>query len=327
MIDRRTLTVAIGTLAVWSHRTHAADIPRPVVGFLGGRSAKTDAHLLAALLEGLGAEGFVDGRDVHIEFRWADGRYERLPALAAELVRLKPAVIVAVGGSAVGVAVRAATSSIPVVFAVGGDPIALGLVSDLARPEGNFTGVTTYSAPLDAKRLELLRDVAPAAKVVAVILNPRNPNAADEARQARSAAAALGQTVHLFEAGSDQQLDAAFGAVARLRPDGLAVASDSFLIGRRTTIVARVAELRLPAVYAVREFAEAGGLMSYGANFAAMYRVVGGYAGRVLRGAAPSQLPVQQPTRYEFVVNLRTARALGLAFPQSLLLRADEVIE
>ena len=317
----------IGGAVIWPILARAQDGAQLLIGFLGGRSAQTDAHLLAAFVQGLSQAGYADGRNVRIEFRWADGRYHRLPALAAELVRLKPTVIVAVGGSASALAAKSATTSIPVVFAVGGDPVELGIVASLGRPDGNITGITMFSAALDAKRLELLRDIAPTAKVLAVIMNPSNPSADSELRHARTAAGVLGLQLHLFNAHTDSEIDAAFGAIALLRADALAVASDSFLIGRRTKIVALARDLRLPTIYAVREFTEAGGLMSYGTHFADMYRQVGVYAGRVLKGAAPASLPVQQPTRYELVVNLKTAKALGIAITPSILLRADEVIE
>jgi putative tryptophan/tyrosine transport system substrate-binding protein len=326
-MNRRAAIGLVGSSLILPILARGQDRSWPLIGFLGGRSAQTDAHLLAAFLQGLADAGYADGRNARIEYRWADGRYDRLPGLAAELVRLKPEVIVAVGGSASAMAAKAATTTIPVVFSVGGDPVELGIVASLSRPGGNMTGMTMFSADLDAKRLELLRDIAPSARILAVVVNPGNPSTDSELRQARTAAGAFGQTLHVFNARSEAEIDAAFHAIGQLRADTLAVASDAFLIGRRARIVALARDLRLPTVYAVREFAEAGGLMSYGTNFADMYRQVGVYAGRVLKGAAPASLPVQRPTRYELVVNLKTAKALGITIPPSILLRADKVIE
>ncbi len=311
---------------MWPFFPHAQDKTGPLIGFLGGRSAQTDAHLLAAFMQGLGLAGFIEGRNVRIEFRWAEGRYDRLPALAAELARLEPAVIVAVGGSASAQAAKSATTSLPIVFAVGGDPVELGFVASLGRPGGNLTGVTMFSAALDAKRLELLREIAPDAKLLAVIMNPGNPSADLEMRQAQSAATAFGMKLHLFNARTDPEIDAAFRAIAQLRAAALAISSDGFLIGRRARIVALAESLRIPAIYAIREFAEAGGLVSYGTRFADMYRQVGVYAGQILKGTAPGSLPVHQPTRYELVVNMKAAKRTGIAIPPSILLRADEVI-
>jgi putative ABC transport system substrate-binding protein len=312
---------------MWPMLSLAREDAQPLIGFLGARSAQIDAHLLAAFVQGLGQAGFVEGRNVRIQFRWADGRYDRLPALAAELARLQPTVLVAVGGNASARAAKSAATGIPIVFAIGGDPVELGFVASLGRPGGNLTGVTMFSAALDAKRLELLREIAPDAKLLAVIMNPSNPSADLELRLERSAASVFGMTLHLFNARIDAEIDAAFRAIAQLRSVALAISSDGFLIGRRERIVALARNLRFPAIYAVREFAEAGGLVSYGTRFADMYRQVGVYAGQILKGAAPGSLPVQQPTRYELVVNLKTAKALGIVVPPSILLRADEVIE
>lgn len=326
-MNRQCAIALMGAALLASFCVHAQEGGPPLIGFLGARSAHSDARLLAAFSRGLEEAGYRDRHNARIEYRWADGHYGKLPALAAELVRLKPAVIVAVGGNVSALAAKSATSSIPVVFAMGGDPVELGVVANMGRPGGNVTGITMFSADLDGKRLELLRDVAPAAKVLAVIINPGNPIADSELRQARRAADAFGQTLHVFTARSDEEIDEAFRAIGRLRADALGVSSDGYFIGRRAKLVALAGKLRVPAVYAVREFAEAGGLMSYGTNFAEMYRLVGSYAGRVLKGAAPASLPVQRPTRYELVVNLRTAKDLGIEIPRSILLRADTVIE
>lgn len=326
-VQRRSLLATIGAAALWPMRASPQSSALPLVGFLGARSGKIDGHVLTAFLQGLEQAGYAERRNVLIEYRWADGFYDRLPTLAAELVRLRPNVIVAIGASVVTLAAKASTTSIPIVFSMGGDPVALGIVSDVSRPQGNLTGVTTYSAPLDAKRMELLRDVAPAAKLLAVIINTGNPSADSELRQAQTAARSFGQTLHVFGGRTDQEIEAAFRAIGQLQPDALAVSFDSFFVSRRARIVALVAELRVPAIYSVREFLEVGGLMSYGSNLAEMNRQVGLYTGRVLKGALPSSLPVQQPRRFELVLNLKAAKAQRIVLPQSVLLRADEVIE
>jgi putative ABC transport system substrate-binding protein len=325
---RRDLIVTLGAAAAgWPLPARAQQPAVPLIGLLGGRSAEADAHLLAAFRDGLREKGYVEGETVAIAFRWADGRYELLPALAAELVRLRPAAIVATGGSASALAAKSATDSIPVAFVVGGDPVELGLVRSLNRPDANLTGFTVFSASLDAKRLELLRELVPTAKVVAALINPANPSTADQLRQAHAAAGLFTQELHILTAKSEREIEAAFEALGRLGADALAVASDSFLISRRQQIIALAAARGLPAVYAVREFAEVGGLLSYGTDFARMYRLLGGYAGQILKGTPPADLPVQAPTKFELMINLKTAKALGLTVPPSLLARADEVIE
>ena len=299
----------------------------PLIGVLGARSAKVDAHLLAAFRQGLEAKGYIEGKNLEIAFRWADGRYEGLPVLAAELVRLRPMAIVTTGGSASALSAKSATGSIPIVFSVGGDPVKLGLVRNLGRPDANLTGVTVYSAALDQKRLELLHELVPAAKVIATLINPTNPSGADQLREAHAAAGLLSQRLHVLTAKSEREIDDAFEMLGSLRIEALAVASDSFFISQRQKIIAQAAKRRLPTVYPIREFADAGGLLSYGTDFARMYRVLGEYAGQILRGVPVADLPLQQPTTYELVINLRTARNIGLKIPQTVLARADRVIE
>ena len=298
----------------------------PRVAYLSGRSLATDRALLVAFLEGLKASGYVDGGNVVMDVRWADGHYDRVPALAADLLKSNPSVLVTVGATAVSVAAKTVTSTVPIVFTIGVDPISLGLVSDLARPTGNMTGMTLLSASLEAKRLELLRDLVPNARAVAFLVNPAMPSVAEQIRDAQKAAATLGLKLQVVKAQEDAEIDPAFAALAG-DIDGLAVAIDGFLIGRRDRIVAQAAARRLPAIYPSREFTDAGGLASYAARWADAYRGAGTYAGRILAGAKPADLPVQEPTSYELVINMKTAKTLGLTIPPSILARADETIE
>lgn len=320
------MIVALGAFFMGT-TLYAQPQPGPLIGFLGARSAQVDAHLLAAFYQGLGDAGYVDGRNVRIAYRWADGQQHELPALAGELVQLRPAVLVAVGGNASALAAKQAAKTIPIVFGIGGDPVELGIVSSLSHPGGNATGMTMFSADLDAKRIELLREIAPRARVLAAIINPSNPIASSQMRQAQAAVKAFGQELHIFHAQTEAGIEEAFRAISQLHADALTVASDGFLIGRRARIIALANELHTPAIFAVREFADAGGLVSYGTHFADIYRQIGVYTGRVLNGDSPAALPIQRPTRFELVINLKTARALGLELPSSVLARADEVIE
>ena len=304
-----------------------AQSPMPRIAYLSGRSLSTDAHLLEAFREGLKAAGYVDGQNVRMDVRWADGRYDAVPAMAVELAATRPDLIVAVGGNPVGLAARQATSTIPIVFGAGADPIAIGLVSNLNRPDGNLTGMTLSAQELDAKRLELLHDLLPQARSAALLMNPANPGADTELQLTREAAAALKLKLEVLKASSSSDIERAFETLPAGRVDALAVAADAFLINRRDRVIALTAERRLPAIFPAREFAVDGGLASYGARWADMYRILGSYAGRILKGAKPADLPVQRPTTYELVINLRTAKALGLALPPIFLNRADEVIE
>jgi putative ABC transport system substrate-binding protein len=306
-------------------RTQPASLPR--VGYLSGRSYATDAHLLQAFREGLKSAGYVDGQNVTVDVRWADGRYNQVPAMMAELVATKPNVIAAVGGNPVGLAAKAATSTIPVVFSAGADPVEIGLVSNFTRPTGNVTGITLWASELDAKRIDLLREMLPNVRTVALLVNPTNPGAVRELQGAQDAASKLGLNLEIQNASSSSEIERAFQAWPAGRVDALAVMADAFLINQRRRIMALVGNRRLPAIYPSREFADDGGLASYGARWSDMYKIAGTYAGRLLKGEKPADLPVRRPTTYELVINLRTARSLGIALPPVLLARADQVIE
>jgi ABC-type uncharacterized transport system substrate-binding protein len=300
--------------------------PTPVVGFLSAVSQTQTAHLVAAFRRGLKETGFVEGSNVVIEYRFADGEYDRLPAQATELVRRAVDVIVASGPPAANAA-RVATASIPIVFVVGLDPVAAGLVASFNRPGGNATGITLVSGPLGQKRLELVREFAPKATDVAMLVNPLSPDAPPEIRDVQAAAQANGFKITLLNASTLDQLKTAVATLADHRSSALLVGADPFFMVRREQIVALVAQQKIPAVYPFREFADAGGLMSYGTNIANAYRQSGIYAGRILKGAKPADLPVLNPTSFELVVNLKAARTLGLEIPPALHARSDEVIE
>jgi putative tryptophan/tyrosine transport system substrate-binding protein len=299
----------------------------PVIAYVSGRSLVTDSHLLAAFREGLKEMGFVDGQNVTMDVRWADGQYDRIPGLMAETVKARPNLLVALGGNQLGLAAKAATSTIPVVFGTGADPVSLGLVSSLGRPDGNLTGMTLLATALDAKRLELLREMAPGARSIAILFNPSNPGAGDQRKEAQAAANTLGFNLRILEARTEAEIDQAFESLDSAPVDGLAVTVDSFLISQRVRIVAAMAARKLPAMFPAREFTDGGGLASYAPRWSDMYGVLGVYAGRILKGAKPGDLPVQRPTTFELVVNLRTAKALGLSLSPGFLDRADEVIE
>jgi putative ABC transport system substrate-binding protein len=299
----------------------------PRIGYLSGRSPATDGHLLDAFRAGLAESGYVDGQTVVIDPRWAEGRFERLDGLAADLARSKPTLMVAVGGTPVPLAAKAAAPTLPIVFTIGTDPVELGLVSNLNRPGGNMTGAMLSASILEGKRLDLLREMVPDARSVVLLANPTSPAAAEQTRDAKAAARTLGLALDIVNAATAGEIDRGFAALPVTKPDALVVSIDGFLISRRTQIIALAAERRMPAIYPSREFTDAGGLASYAARWADMYRWVGVYAGRILKGAQPGDLPVQQPTTYELVVNLKTARTLGLVLPPSFVVRADEVIE
>jgi putative ABC transport system substrate-binding protein len=297
-----------------------------VVGFLDSSSAHEYAPFLAAFRAGLNEAGLVEGRNVAIEYRWADGHYDRLPALAAELVRVPVAVLVATGITAAAAA-KATTSTVPIVFNTGGDPVRFGLVASLNRPRANITGVASLGKVLVAKRFELLRELVPKADAIAFLVNPNNAVAELDTSDAQAAAAALGQKLIVVKVGSEGDIDAAFATVAKQRGSGLLQQLDPFLQSRRDQLVALAARYRLPAIYERRDFAAAGGLISYGTSLRDALRLVGSYAGRLLKGEKPTDLPVQQPVKFELVINLKTAKALGLAVPPTLLALADEAIE
>jgi len=298
-----------------------------VVGFLDSTTAGSRAPYVAAFRQGLSETGYVEGQNLAIEYRWAEGSYERLPALAADLVGRKIDLIVTGGGSVVALAAKAATSTIPVVFISGDDPVGLGLVASLARPGGNLTGVSLIFAKLTAKRLELLSELVPQAKVIALLVNPGNPNAERIIGDGREAARVKGLQLHVLKASSESEIDIAFAALAQLHAGALLVGNDGFFGSRRDQLAALATSRVVPAIYDSQQFAASGGLISYGPSLTASYRQLGIYAGRILKGAKPADLPVQQPTKFELAINLKTAKALGLSVPQLLLAQADEVIE
>ena len=327
-IRRREFVFTLGgAAAAWPLAARAQQPAMPVIGFLQSGSPGATAHMRAAFLSGLKEGGFVEGQNVGVVYRYAEGQYERLPALAADLVRQQVAVIVSLGGSVAAVAAKAATTTIPIVFSAGGDPVKFGLVASLNRPGGNVTGVNLLASALAEKRLGLIHDLIPGAAVIAVMANPNNPNAEPEVSDVLAAARIIGKQVKVFQAGNERGIDAAFASIIEQRIGVLATASDPFFNSRRDQIVALAARHALPTLYDVREFAAAGGLMSYGTSLTDAYRQVGVYTGRILKGAKPADLPVVQPTKFEFVINLKTAKTLGLTFPPGLLAIADEVIE
>jgi len=328
MINRREfITLLGGAAAAWPIAARAQQSAMPVVGFLSGRSPADSVAEIGGFHRGLAETGFIEGKNVAIEFRWADGHYDRLPALASELVGERVAVIAAVGGGASGLAARAATASVPIVFASGGDAVKIGLVTSLNRPGGNVTGVNIIFGALGAKRLELLHDLVPAAGAVGMLVNPDYPSAPIEVQDVEAAARRLGLRMHIFNARTERDIEPAFSDFAEKRVMGLLVADDPFFQGQRLRIVGMAGRRGLPAIYFSRDFVDAGGLMSYGPNLVDAYRMVGVYCGRILKGDKPADLPVVQPTRFELVINLKSVRELALDVPPTLLAIADEVIE
>jgi putative ABC transport system substrate-binding protein len=323
---RREFITLLGGATAWPVAAYAQQPGLPVVGFLHVASPGAFPHLLAGFRQGLKDAGVIEGQNATIEFRWAEGRYDRLPVLAAALVRQRVSVLVAVGGEDSALAAKAATTTIPIVFLVARDPALTGLVASLSRPGGNATGVNLYGAELGAKRLGLLHDLVPTASVVGLLLNPGYLTAEVEVRDVNAAARRIGCEILLLNASNDSEIDAAFAAM-RTRISALLVGTDPFFNSRRQHIVLLAAREAVPVMFDQREFAAAGGLISYGTSLADAYRQVGIYAARILRGEKPSELPVLQPTKFELVINLKTARTLGLPVPPTLLATADEVIE
>ena len=327
-MKRRAFITLLGGSAVWPLSARAQQPATvPVIGFLNSTSPAPWAHLVAAFRRGLGETGYVEGRDITIEYRWAEGHLDRLPALAADLVRRQAAVIVATGGTASGLAVKAATSTIPVVFTSSGDPVKEGLVASFNRPGGNATGLVVLLTAMEGKRLGLLREMVPTATLIAVLLNPGVPTFETQLNDVQEAARAVGQQIHILHASSEREIDAAFVKMVEVRAGALLVAADPIIFSQRDRLVALAARYAIPAIYELREYAGIGGLMSYGINLAEIYRLVGNYTGQILKGDKPADLPVQQATKFEFVINLTTAKVLGLEVPPGLSARADEVIE
>jgi putative tryptophan/tyrosine transport system substrate-binding protein len=327
-VKRRRFTQVVGGWvitcppAVWAQRPAL-----PVIGYLSGVSRNESEDRLAAFLRGLNQSGYVEGSNVAIEYRWAGGDYDRLPAMAAELVRKPVTLLVATGGPRAVLAAKAATSTIPIAFTIGADPVMLGVVQTLSRPGGNATGVSFLAAELMPKRFELLRELVPASRRVALVVNPNTPTAEEQVRRAEAAARASGTRLQVERVGTEAEIDAAFAAFGRSRPDALLIGTDAFFNRQSRQFIALCARHALPANYEGRNAVVAGGLMSYGPDIAETFVQTGHYAGRLLAGAKPAELPVLQPTTFQLAINRSTAKTLGLAIPQALLLRADEVIE
>jgi putative ABC transport system substrate-binding protein len=326
MTNRRELMTLLGAAVSWPLAAPAQQSAMPVIGFLHQGSAAANGKAVGAFLRGLQDAGYADGLNVRLEFRWADGRYERLDALAAELVRLRPAVIAAALLPAAQAA-RAATSSIPIVFISGSDPVETGLVASVGRPIGNVTGVSLFSVPLISKRLELLHELVPGETAIAVLVNPKNPNAESSRRAIEDAARIIGLKVALIGAADEREIESAFPIIAQRRLKAAIMSADGFFASRREQLVMLAARHAIPTMHFQRQFVDAGGLISYGADTPTMYQQAGTYVGRILKGATPADLPVVQPIKLELVINLKTARAHGLQIPPELLARADEVIE
>jgi putative ABC transport system substrate-binding protein len=326
MRRRAFITLLGGAAAMWPLAARAQQPAMPVVGYLDAASASERAYIVAAFRQGLADAGYVEGQNVAIEYRWAEGDYRRLSEMAADLVRRQVSLIVTPGAAAGAQAAKNATT-IPIVFAVGQDPVKLGLVESLARPGGNATGVNFFTNELVAKRMGLLRELLPTAARVAVLVNPSDVISDLIVRDAQAAASVAGLGIVVLTASTPREIDAAFASLVQDRADTLFVGPGAFFNARRVQLVGLAAHHRIPSTYSVRAYAEAGGLMTYGTNQADMFRQVGSYAGRVLKGAKPADLPVVQSIKFELVINLNTARALGLTVPPSLLARADEVIE
>jgi putative tryptophan/tyrosine transport system substrate-binding protein len=326
-MKRRVFIALVGAAAAWPLVARAQQPSMPVIGWMSGRSPEDAAHLLAAFREGLRETGFVEGESVAIEYRWAGGQYDRLPAMAADLVSRAVAVLVGVGGDPSALAAKHATSTIPIVFGMGGDPVTAGLVASFNRPGGNATGFTLLTNLMEPKRVGLLHELVPGISVLGALVNPNFPPAARQLQEIEAATQTINQKLFVAQASNDAELDAALGALLQQRVGALLVAADPYFDTRRDRIIAFAAKNKLPAMYQFREFTLDGGLASYGPRLTDSYRQGGIYAGRILRGAKPGDLPVLQPTKFDLVLNMKTANALGLAVPNAIQLLADEVIE
>jgi putative tryptophan/tyrosine transport system substrate-binding protein len=326
-VRRREFIAGLGGAAAWPLEARAQQPAMPVIGFLSSRSAGDSVSAVAAFRAGLAETGYVEGRNVAIEFRWAEGRFDRLPALAEELVRRPVAVLAPVAGYQTPRAAQAATSTIPIVFGIGEDPVREGLVPNLNRPGGNTTGATFSTALLGAKRLDVLRQLVPQAEVIGLLVNQNSMQGQGQARDVQEAAQKLGLQLVVLNGGSDEDIDAAFASLARLKVGALLVGADPSFDPKRNRLIAMVAQHAVPAIYQFRDYALAGGLMSYGASIAELYQQVGIYVGRVLNGDKPGDMPVMLPAKFEMVINLKTAGVLRLTIPPALLATADEVIE
>jgi putative ABC transport system substrate-binding protein len=323
---RAFITLLGGAAAAWPLAAWAQQPAMPVIGWLSTKAPGADPHLLAAFRRGLKETGYVEGQNVAIEYRWAYNQYDRLPALAADLVGRQVTVIAAIGSPSAPAA-KAMTTTVPIVFIIGFDPVEVGLVTSLARPGGNLTGVTVLGVELGSKRLELLHELLPTANIVSALVNPNTTAAETQSTDLQTAARALGLKLRILHASTERDLDTVFATLLQLGPGGLVVGNDPFFTTRSEQLAALALRHAVPAIFQYREFAVAGGLMSYGGNLTDNYRLTGVYTGRILKGEKPADLPVQQSTKVELIINLRTAKALGLDVPPSLLARADEVIE
>jgi len=325
MKRREFITLVVGAAAQWSRAARAEVLP--VIGFVSSRSSADSRYAVSAFRKGLTESGYTEGQNVKIEFRWAEGNYDRLPALVNDLIAQGINVLVAVGGEPSAFAAKAATSTIPIVFTTGGDPVKAGLVTSLNRPGGNATGISLLTTAPESKRLGLLHEIVPKAALIGVLINPNYAEAENQTREVQDAAHSIGQRIRISKAGTDGELESAFAAFIEQRIEALLVCSDPFFDTRRDRIISFAAQSRIPAIYQFREYAVAGGLMSYGISLTEGYRQVGIYAGQILKGTKPTELPIQQSIKFEFVINAKTAKALGLEVPPTVLARADEVIE